>query len=583
MSRGWSLIHVDRSNIADRLPILTMIRVGSNEEASYQYNSGENQWRGKLSCNKAFHEVAPTRTYSFITMMVTTIDLSSEPVRLSLLVVWLGCGMTFAWQYGYRSSLRPIYKVLATTAWLLIGPLIFPFWLTQGVFRRVRQGGEPFVKALRSQLLNRATPAAEPDTGRRDPNDAFIILDAHGRSLPNVPSGNPDKADGFLLVRKVLRNAVVQAASDILIHPTSENQFDVRYRVNGTLYTIRNLSESEGKSVVNIMKAVSGMDIAERRRPQDGGFSAQMKRGDISFRVATTGVLNGEKVSVRILDQSAAEYSLGDTGLSAIEQQTIRKVLGSTSGMILVCGPTGSGKSSTVHAMLRTLNSVERNVITIEDPIEYVLPNASQIEINTKAGITFASVLRSVLRQDPDVISVGEIRDPETADIAIQAAQTGHLVFATVHAGSNMASLMRLVDLGVQPQLIASALNLVISQRLVRRLCDQCKVKAIFTEAERQDLRKQSVDPDCLYAPKGCKLCHRTGFSSRTGVFDVMAMNREVKNLLLHGDIAVSEKGHSVGDTGTPRMTTMQVRATQLALTGMIPWEEVERLKATID
>tara|TARA_R110002049_G_scaffold72490_7_gene187502 strand:+ start:57304 stop:58857 length:1554 start_codon:yes stop_codon:yes gene_type:complete len=517
-------------------------------------------------------------------MMDELVEQLSQPLTASLVAVWFVLGSVLAWFYGFRGHFQRVYRVLVTLAWFLIGPLIFPFWMIQGVIRRVRRDGVSMGQAFRSQFANEAPVRDEPtENVEPDPADSFVILDSQGKVLPKMVDSNPDKANGFILIRKILRSAVMRTASDILVHPTGESQFDLRYRINGTLCSVRKLSEDEGKSVVNIIKAIAGMNIAERRRPQDGGFSAQNETGDVSFRVATTGVLNGEKVSIRILDQSASEFSLSDTGLLGNEEQVVRKALMATSGMILVCGPTGSGKSSTVHAMLRSINCIERNVITIEDPIEYVLPNASQIEINNKAGITFASVLRSVLRQDPDVISVGEIRDPETAEIALQAAQTGHLVFATVHAGSNMAALLRLTDLGIQPQLIASAVNLVVSQRLVRRLCDHCKVRAEYTEAEKNELRQQSVDPDCLFKAKRCKHCHRTGYSSRTGVFDITVMDREIKSLLVNGGLAVSETGHAVGDTGSPRMTTMQVRATQLALMGMIPWEEVQRLTATID
>jgi type II secretory ATPase GspE/PulE/Tfp pilus assembly ATPase PilB-like protein len=279
-------------------------------------------------------------------------------------------------------------------------------------------------------------------------------------------------------------------------------------------------------------------------------------------------------VSIRVLDQSATAFTLKTVGMADSEQSSVKSALAGHSGMILVCGPTGSGKSSTVHAMLRTIDSVERNVITIEDPIEYVLPNASQIEINTRAGITFASVLRSVLRQDPDVISVGEIRDQETAEIALQAAQTGHLVFATVHSGSNEAALLRLIDLGCDPKLIASAINVVLSQRLVRRLCDHCKSRPKYSEAQRAALWKQQVDPECLFGPAGCEHCQQSGFSSRTGVFDIMPMDQALRARLSSGDLH---------DTTGGRMTRMQVRATQLALTGIIPWEEVLKVSASVE
>jgi general secretion pathway protein E len=471
------------------------------------------------------------------------------------------------------------YKSLSIVLLLLFGPLYFSVLVAFDVVCRVRDDSVSVDQALRSSLgLGKI---GDDESGAL--GEPILLLDTNGRSLSQVYAGTSANAAVLHLTSDVIGEAVAESASDILIHPTSEAHFNVRYRVDGMLRTVRELSASESKSVINSIKAISGMDIAERRRPQDGVFIAKTTRGSISFRVATAGVLNGEKVSIRVLDQSASQFNLQNIGLAAAELRTITDLIAGDSGMVLVCGPTGSGKSSTVHAMLLTINREERNVITIEDPIEYVLPDASQIEINTKAGITFAKALRSVLRQDPDVISVGEIRDTETAETALQASQTGHLVFATVHSGSNTAALLRLIDLGIRPLLVASALNLVISQRLVRRLCDHCKAKASLTQEQRQVLWQQTVDPDSLFSPVGCEHCHGTGYSGRIGVFDLKVIDAKVKARLTQGDISIADKEDWAGPPGSRRMTMLQVQGTRLALAGITSWEEIQRLTTSIE
>ena len=499
--------------------------------------------------------------------------LFSEQVFLVDVVatgVWFLVSIWLAYRFGCCRPLSPVSKVLTILAFLILGPLYFPFWWLIGAYFTARRDGISYSQALRARWTG-------PQVEETEEDDSFVLIDSDGKRLfDNYKSERA--AAGIRITCELMRHAVEQVASDVLVHPVSDSQFNVRFRVNGTLRNVRELNEEEGKSVVNCIKAISRMDIAERRRPQDGNFQAETPRGRVSFRVATAGILNGEKVSVRVLDQSASVFTLETVGMNQPEVAAIKKAISGSSGMVLICGPTGSGKSSTVHAMLRTIDRVQRNVITIEDPIEYVLPDASQIEINTRAGITFGESLRSVLRQDPDVISVGEIRDAETARIALQAAQTGHLVFATVHSGNNAAAILRLIDLGCDAQLVASALNVVISQRLVRKLCDHCKVRGLFADAEKEDLWKQQIDPNCLYVANGCDHCHTTGFGSRTGVFDIMVLDREMRNRIARGDIDVSTRGHSVG---VAEMSTLQVRATQLALGGVTTWEEVQRLSAT--
>ncbi|OQA02486.1 MAG: Type II secretion system protein E [Planctomycetes bacterium ADurb.Bin401] len=250
-------------------------------------------------------------------------------------------------------------------------------------------------------------------------------------------------------------------------------------------------------------------------------------------------MLHGEKLSIRVLNQKLAPQTLSDIGMDERACQVVRNVMSKESGMIVLCGPTGSGKSTTLYAMLREIDFYKRNVITIEDPVEYVLPGAGQIEVNPKADITFAKALRSILRQDPDVICVGEIRDEETASIALKAAQTGHLVLATLHSSSNNASLVRLLDLGISPLLMASGLDLLISQRLIRRLCNHCKQPARLSDAQTKAFEKRNIPISNIYEAVGCSKCNDTGYKGRIGVYDIMPIDNASKNRISTGNISV--------------------------------------------
>jgi type II secretory ATPase GspE/PulE/Tfp pilus assembly ATPase PilB-like protein len=326
----------------------------------------------------------------------------------------------------------------------------------------------------------------------------------------------------------------------------------VRFRIDGIMTAIKSLSRNAGDGVINVFKVASNLDITEKRKPQDGGFSAQVKDRMIEFRVATAGSVAGEKMVMRILDTSAAVADLGQVGMGESMQAQIRDIISHPHGLFLVCGPTGSGKSTTLYACLHEIDRFQQNIITVENPVEYRLDNITQIEVNPKAGKTFASELRSILRQDPDVILVGEIRDKETAEIACQAAQTGHLVFSTVHANDSVTAIARMIDLGVPPFMLSSALVGVLSQRLVRKLCTKCRKRM---KPSADTLKKLKVDADMvryLYraydsmedAPKDedgqyvideakiCENCSGTGYYKRTGIFELLVINDRVRELI---------------------------------------------------
>jgi general secretion pathway protein E len=346
---------------------------------------------------------------------------------------------------------------------------------------------------------------------------------------------------GYKGALEMVYEAVKRRATDIHMEPTKE-EMSVRFRVDGILHNATPFRRSMGDAVINIFKVLCGMDITEKRKPQDGSFSAQVEDRFADFRVATAGSVQGEKMVLRILDKSQQIISLTQLGMRDRMRDNVRQVVKQPHGMFIVCGPTGAGKSTTLYACLNEMDRYTQNIITIENPVEYKLENITQIEVNPKAGKTFAGELRSILRQDPDVIMIGEIRDRETAEIACQAAQTGHMVFSTLHANDTVTALGRLIDLGVQPFMIASAVSAILGQRLVRILCPHCKVRY---KPDPELLRRANLPAERIkffYRPPGeeegngkegtCEHCGGTGYFKRTGAFELLVINEKIRELI---------------------------------------------------
>ncbi|MFH1615442.1 MAG: GspE/PulE family protein [Planctomycetota bacterium] len=475
--------------------------------------------------------------------VLLTTKLLFDPIRLFILIAWLYLCMYFVQRVQFSALISKRFKSIANVITLFLGPvLLFICWAVDFIIR-YRKGRHGVVEMLRKEWDKAVSGVKSIGFYGSRGRSSIMLLDSAGRSLAEVYAQGKDRANLETAARteQIILDAIQQRSSDILIDPKDENTYSLRFRIDGMLRSIEQIPTSRCNAIVNSIKAIAGMDISEKRRPLDGGFTARIPEGIVSFRVASAGVLYGEKLSIRVLNPITGLFSLDDLGLSPKQREIFDTYINKPSGVILTCGPTGSGKSTTLYAMLNQIDSFTRNIITVEDPIEYVISNVSQIEINPRADITFAKALRSILRQDPDVICIGEIRDEETAAIAMQASQTGHLVLATLHSNSNVSALVRLLDLGIKPLLLSSALTVVISQRLVRKLCDRCKKPLQMTQLQYENFRAKGYDPAKIYDANGCSYCDRTGYHSRLALYDILVVDDKVRNSIFRGNLSAAE------------------------------------------
>ena len=333
------------------------------------------------------------------------------------------------------------------------------------------------------------------------------------------------------LVNQIIANALAQRASDIHFDP-QEADFRVRYRVDGILRTERSLPKHMQNIIIARIKIMANLNITENRLPQDGRIKTTINFRPVDIRVSSLPTIFGEKVVMRILDLSNAVNQLERIGFSENNLKAFVSMLEKPNGIVLITGPTGSGKSSTLYAALNRLNNEEVNIITVEDPVEYQLDGINQIQVNENVGLTFASGLRSILRQDPDIVMIGEIRDTETAQIAIRASLTGHLVLSTLHTNSSVAALTRLVDMGIEPFLISSSMNGVVAQRLVRRVCKDCGEQVPASDREKQLFQSRNMDIDVVFRGKGCPSCNFTGYRGRVAIHEVLTVDSQIRNLI---------------------------------------------------
>ncbi len=373
------------------------------------------------------------------------------------------------------------------------------------------------------------------------------------------------------VVNYVLGRAALDGASDVHVEP-AEDRTKVRYRIDGLLFDLLEVPRQLHLAVVSRIKIISRLDIAERRLPQDGSFGSRIHGQEFDFRVSTLPTIYGEKVVLRLLEKAAVveRYNIENLGFEKEQLEAFLKGIRRPWGMVLITGPTGSGKSTTLHTALKFIKSPRKNVVTVEDPVEYRQPGIQQVHVKSEIGFDFARALRSILRQDPDIIMVGEIRDQETAQIAVKAALTGHLVLSTLHTNDAVSTLVRLINIGVEPFLVASAVNVVAAQRLVRRICKDCR-ESYRPTADELALFAPDPGPEVLYRGRGCKTCRNVGYAGRMALYEVFAVDAEVRRMLIDGADGDKVQRYAV-ESG---MLTLKQCGFRQAARGLTTLEEV--------
>ncbi|MCK6556713.1 type II secretion system ATPase GspE [Candidatus Binatia bacterium] len=385
-----------------------------------------------------------------------------------------------------------------------------------------------------------------------------------------------DEAPIIRLVNSLLFQAVKDRASDIHIEPF-ERDLTVRFRIDGVLYDILSPPKRFQPVIISRVKIMAGLNIAEKRLPQDGRIRIRLAGKDVDIRVSVVPTAYGERVVMRLLDKTSTVLHLEELGLQGAKHEAVSRLIRQSHGIVLVTGPTGSGKTTTLYACLAKINTSDKNIITIEDPIEYQLHGIGQIQVNPKIDLTFASGLRSILRQDPDVIMVGEIRDTETAEIAIQAALTGHLVFSTLHTNDSFGAMTRLLDMGIEPFLVSSSVIAVMAQRLVRRVCSACReaYRPTREELEEVGLTPQRAAGREIFRPgPGCPQCKKTGYRGRSGIHELLVVDDEIRGLVMKNSDAAS-----IRRAATARgMNTLREDGAEKVLAGITTIEEILRV-----
>lgn len=390
-------------------------------------------------------------------------------------------------------------------------------------------------------------------------------------SLEAQLSSEVSNAPVVRLVNSIIQHAIRLDASDIHIEPMDET-LRVRFRIDGELQEIMRTSKAALSAIVTRIKIIGQMDIAEKRIPQDGRVEINMDGKDIDMRLSILPTVDGEKIVIRLLGRSTSLISKKNLGFTQENLEVFDQLIKNPHGIILICGPTGSGKTTTLYTALAELNKPKTNIVTVEDPVEYHLEGVNQVQVNTKAGLTFASGLRSILRQDPDIILIGEIRDAETAQIAVRSAITGHLVFSTIHTNDAVSAVARLVDMGIEPYLLASSMVGVIAQRLVKRICNNCKTA--YRPDHQELLMLKLREPQPLHKGAGCQACNFTGYSKRIAIHEIVPINKDIRELITRG-ASVDQLRAAAARYG---MVSLRDNCARLVLEGITTTEELIRV-----
>ncbi len=428
-----------------------------------------------------------------------------------------------------------------------------------------------------TQNLGRALEQFKKDTQAPKGKEEIQVQQIEQFQVHDVNNAAGDDAPVISVVNSVLTEAIRRGASDIHVEPY-ERDFRVRIRVDGTLIDVTHIPLEMKRAVVARFKIMGRMDIAESRVPQDGRIKIKLGNKEVDFRVNTLPTLFGEKVVLRILSKGNLQLDLRTLGFEDRQLEIFRKGIAQPNGMVLVTGPTGSGKTTTLYSALMELNQVSDNLSTVEDPVEYNLEGINQVQVNKDVGLSFAAVLRALLRQDPDTVLVGEIRDFETGEVAVQAALTGHLVLSTLHTNDTVSTITRMVNMGIEPFLVTASVNTIVAQRLLRTLCQHCKqpTKIPAEKIESLGIKKFAANAT-FFAPKGCKDCNNTGYKGRVAIYEVLEYFSELKEMTLAGRTAIEIKRAAVEQFD---LQTLRISALKKAIEGRTSVDEAVSMTA---
>lgn len=507
-------------------------------------------------------------------------EIIGDPTPCTLGSVAAGA-LFFLVTYQYGFGYLPLFLILMPVA--AVGYVVYrdrqapstrtilsPRFAREVLLMAARKVGleETVIALFRSE---RVSSGGRTETG-------VILLKKDG-SLVDGQSGkglDRETSRAVKTVQQIFEKAVEMRATDIHLEPKAGDELQVRCRIDGIMQNVATLQGATGKAALSAIKVCADMDIAERRRPQDGTFAVLKESRKFDIRASTGPTNFGEKMVLRLLDTDGGvlKGGLASLGMRESMLKTLQSIIHQPHGMLIVCGPTGSGKTTTLYVALGEIDVLSRNIVTIEDPIEYRLDNISQTAVNNAADLTFAKILRSVLRQDPDVIMVGEVRDKETAEIAMQAALTGHFVFTTIHANDTATTITRLLDIGIETSLIQSAVTGVLAQRLVRVLCPKCKEPYPAPEDFRKKVGAPADKEIVIYREKGCPACHGTGYKGRTGVHELLVFNNEIRDLLV-GHPSIQAIRNAARKSG---MRTLQESGMAKVLSGVTSINEIVRV-----
>jgi type IV pilus assembly protein PilB len=470
--------------------------------------------------------------------------LKIAKINLSSLVINPQVIATVPVEIAKKHRLIPVFKMGNSLTVAMADPLDFVAldeirYLTKCVIKRAVAGEKAIQEAIAQyysvadsvrNIIGREGDEAIPLDQKVDPSSGEIVA---GDSTV------------VRLVNLILLRAIQDGASDVHFEP-DENKLRIRYRVNGIMREEAAPPKKLQAEIISRIKIASDLDVSEKRLPQDGRMAVRVDDNEVDMRVSTLPTIHGEKIVIRILDKRHLKTGLPELGLRGAILDAWRHHIRKPEGLILISGPTSSGKTSTLYASLQEINSIEKNIITVEDPVEFSLPLINQIQINEKAGLTFASALRSILRQNPDIIMVGEIRDSETAAIAVRASLTGHLVFSTIHTNDSVATITRLIDMGIEHYMVASSLETVLAQRLVRTICPECKEEATVPAAVLERAFPTGCPPDLtLYRGNGCIKCRGTGFAGLTGLYELVQITDPIREMILNRRAEANIRGEA--------------------------------------